>query len=513
MNKLLSLKDSSLQQNSSPQANTVSTNIAKNRFRDQIVRGAKAYGASLLITGVIVPVVASLIAVGLYLTLQYSPLSLLGLPPNSRWYTLVYSSLLTGIVWFVATFALGYFCTAQGANPHNYSLLRSRLRQLNAYLGLKDCADSADVISEFEAAMKVAGFDQSDKHKWNALKEAYTCCIDVGRKLCKGSVGLTWIIGTGYNSAWTLLHHAEEVLIEVTDVETVVRGAKHDFLSIQSSQIDGRDELLEDLVQAVAVLQPEALDYFKEHQPGAGTLALRQLIQVIDKYKDQSGTSPCGNRSSTSGADPLIARAKAAREALREVRSTLNDFRDKRWEELVRQRSQLLATMVVTGVFTHVLLCILILANVPPAVGHQALTPTQSGILAATMFYLVGALAGLVGRFVNEAQGSTAVDDFGLSKFRLVATPLLSGLAGIAGVFITVVLAAMGGSALTGSASGQSITLANLFPLDPRLLFVAAIFGVTPNLVIKSLQEKANQYQSALRSSTAADGVAPAAKV
>ncbi len=38
---------------------------------------------------------------------------------------------------------------------------------------------------------------------------------------------------------------------------------------------------------------------------------------------------------------------------------------------------------------------------------------------------------------------------------------------------------------------------------NPRLLLAAAIFGVTPNLVIKGLQQKADEYATELKSSTA----------
>src|SRR5260221_2538600 len=64
--------------------------------------GLKAYSASLLTIGVMVPVVASLIAVTLYLTLPNAPLPpLLGVLSSSLWYTLVDSSLLTGLLWLV----------------------------------------------------------------------------------------------------------------------------------------------------------------------------------------------------------------------------------------------------------------------------------------------------------------------------------------------------------------------------------------------------------------------------
>ena len=52
------------------------------------------------------------------------------------------------------------------------------------------------------------------------------------------------------------------------------------------------------------------------------------------------------------------------------------------------------------------------------------------------VLYLVGALAGLLNRLRIESSRSSAVEDFGLHLARLIATPLLSGLAGVAGVYL-----------------------------------------------------------------------------
>ena len=476
------------------------------------------------------PVVASLIAVGLYLA-SGSPIPLLNVQPNSPWYVPLYSSLLTGILWFVAAIPFSFLCTAQGANPRNYGLLRSRLHQLKASLGLKDYADgSYEEINSIETVMNNAGFNEQNKHQRDVLKEVYACCIDISRKFYKFPAGLPWIMGTGYNDAWTLLHHAEEVMIEVQDVETVARGAKHDFLAIEGSKMDGQDELLEDVIQAVTVLKPEALVYFKEHQPGKSVATLSQQAQL----KNQSAASPedpsrkktvahfpwtlLNNQFSAlfhapgnNSADPN-ARAKAekvetaARGTLREVRSTLNDFRDQRWEGMVRQRSRLMMAMVVTGVLTHALLCVIILTNPPPAL--------RLNLLAAALFYMIGAVAGLFIRFYAESQGGSSIDDFGLSTTRLMAIPLLSGLAGVGGVFVLGGLAILGGPALFQISPAQSmnLSLTRLFSLDPQFLLGAAIFGVTPNLLIKGLQQKANEYEADLKSSKATETQAGSAK-
>jgi hypothetical protein len=476
---------------------------------DRIVLALKAYCGSLIRVGVILPVIASSIVVALYLTLPNSPVSFLGVPPNSQWYTLVYSSFLTGIIWLLAAFPCSYLSTAQSANPRNYSLLKSRLHRLKASLGLKDYVDGAyEEINTIETVMDQAGF--KDQHQREAVKEACACCIDISRKLYKFSAGPAWIIGTGYNSAWTLLHHAEEAMFEVADVETLVRGAKHDFLAIEGSHMNGQDELLANVTQAVAVLKPEVSIYFKEHQPSKSSLAKGQSIQhpQISNPPPPDGN---GSNKNVEGPDTQANAEAAARAMLREVRSTLNDFRDNRWEGLVRQRSRLLKSIAITGIVTHVLLCITILINAPPEVAaHKQftdLTAFQKGIMAATLFYMVGAIAGLFVRFYAESRAVASIDDFGLSTIRLVALPLLSGLAGVGGVLVAVMIAALGGPALIGSIGApaeQSIQLSAIFSLNSRLLLTAAIFGVAPNLLIRGLQQKANEYATELKGSTAA---------
>ena len=492
---------------------SLSTAKVKRTRGDSVRIGMIAYGAALLRVGVMVPVFASVIAVTLYLALPNSPLPpFLGIQPGSQWYTVAYSSCLTGMLWLVAALPVCYLSFAQSANPHNYTLLQSRLNQLKASLDMQDDADDAyEESNTSTTVMKASGIDEHNKHKCKVLKEARACYTDISEKLYKSPSGIRWIIGAGYNSAWTLLHHAEEAMIEVADVEEAVRGAKHDFLAIQDSGIHGEDELLDDVVEAVSMLKPGAVAYFKEHQPSKSSVALSQLTQLMNKFSDQStASSIAGNGSGMNSVNP-DAQAEA-RVMLREVRSTLNDFRDKRWEGLVRQRSGLLKAMAVTGFVTYALLCLIILKSSASVltssgllVANQQFTNTQSGILAATMFYMIGAIAGLFVRFYSESRGVNSVDDFGLSSIRLIAIPLLSGLAGIGGVLFTEVLAALGGPALIGPTPEKPIAISNLFSLDPRLLLTAAVFGVTPNLLIKGLQDKANKYASELQGSKASE--------
>jgi hypothetical protein len=113
----------------------------------------------------------------------------------------------------------------------------------------------------------------------------------------------------------------------------------------------------------------------------------------------------------------------------------------------VHARNILLVTIFITGIFTYLLLGI--------AIVNKA---SVSSVVAAAAFYVVGEVAGLFSWLYRGSQIDTIIDDYGLSMARLIATPLLSGLAGVIGVLITVMLY----SSLLGipqtPASGSSIS-------------------------------------------------------
>ncbi len=115
-----------------------------------------------------------------------------------------------------------------------------------------------------------------------------------------------------------------------------------------------------------------------------------------------------------------------------------------------------------------------------------------------TVYFLVGAIAGFFARLQAEWTTDTAVDDFGLSTARLVHIPWISGLAAVGGVLITSVL----DNQLMDNIVSDS-TLNGIFNSSPALLIVAAIFGLTPDLIIRRLTQQAERYKEDLQSTQA----------
>ncbi len=475
-------------------------------------RARNAYGASLLLTGVLTPFIASVATIVVYVAPQVDIFQqMLPFLPSytSGWYAPVYGVLLTGIIWLFAAFFNCYSATAGGANTSSYARLRERWLRLKARLDLHEDAQGNLTKLDVHKLQNELGLDIAEPYQKLALHEAYALCHGISRNLCSADTGMRWISGSGYTSTWNMIHRAEEALIEIEPVETVLRSAMHDMYAIKGSTMNNGDELLDKLILAVQDLDPLASGYFSEHQPDKSRdRLLNKLISSINSEKEVllqmsaklSNLGQHGNNSPDIEQElgPVTAideklQAKA-RVALHEIHRTLNEFRDGIWDGLVRARNRLLSTIALTGIVTHILLCTAILVT-------ASAMPSKDGIIAATVFYIVGAIAGLFGRFYNELGSSKGGDDYGLTLARLIATPLLSGLAGVGGVLITALLY----SKLIVS-TDVSTTLDSIFGLKASIyLLVAAVFGLTPNLIIKSLQQQAEKYVSDLKSSKGSD--------
>jgi hypothetical protein len=170
-----------------------------------------------------------------------------------------------------------------------------------------------------------------------------------------------------------------------------------------------------------------------------------------------------------------------------ETRYEINRFRDNSWEGIVNARNHLLDTSMNLGLMTYALLVFTLI-----------MTPEPNTILWAAIYFLIGAITALFARARIEWSAASAVDDFGLTRARLVHLPWLAGLAAVGGVLVTAVL---GPQLVPASGSETAPAVAEVFNGgNTSLLLVAAVFGLTPDLIIRRLEQQTEKYKADLES-------------
>lgn len=274
-----------------------------------------------------------------------------------------------------------------------------------------------------------------------------------------------WVTAVGYVNLWRALHRAEEALIDVEPVPSLVGDALHDDLSLENSTIKEHARLRAVVRTAIRSLA----------SPGA-----RQLFEG-----EQAAGGPGTEEATQTPLTPAEARA-----AIREVRHAVNDFRDDRVGGLVAARNNVLWTVLFVATTTLLLLSLAIGVGVG-----------KGPVIAVAAFYLVGATVGLFNRLRLEGRSGSPVEDFGLFQARLLHTTVTSGLAAVAGVFLFAAAPVL--FAPSGGDTAAAPTLADVFSLSNNRvgLLVAAAFGLTPDLLTRGLQSQASGLERAIRRS------------
>lgn len=282
---------------------------------------------------------------------------------------------------------------------------------------------------------------------------------------------LEWALGYGYVRLWERLHRIEEEKLFVAQPDELIAEAARDTLRLHGSNIDNRDELLDQLQRATSVL------------------AFNAGVSAGVVPASASASAAVGVAPPFRPTDDAI-----ARRMIRQVRRAINEYRDDRRLALVRARNQLLKTIILTALVTYQLVALAVLAGVP----RQAFT-------SAVAYFLIGATVGLFNRLYLDASAETAVEDYGLSAARLLHTPLLCGLAALGGALIVPLLSAQITPADAGAAASTAPALGAIFDITQRpfTLVLAAVFGLTPSALISRLQSEAEKYKSDLKSSEA----------
>lgn len=355
-------------------------------------------------------------------------------------------ALAAGLLWLACALLYRPHTTAKSADRRNYGLISERLTRLQSRI---DTAPRKPCNGLREATYKRA--------RAGARKETER----VEQQLDRGS-GMIWVTGLGYIALWHRVHSAERALIKLEDCSDAMAGAMHDETRLRNSNMQNKDVLLRRLNCAVA-----ALDESK-------TCKTCQCLGHLEEV---------GNCHPTDTARKAELTHAKAFITLSDVRDQINTFRDDSWEGIVHARKRLIETSLVLAFTAYALLGIAIVAEAP-----------AETIRWAAVYFLVGAIVGLFARARAEWDADTAVDDFGLSFARLIYTPWFSGLAAVGGVLIVSVL----DSQLLND--GTNSSLLDIFSNSPSLLIIAAVFGLTPDLMIRRLSQQAETYKKDLQS-------------
>ena len=331
-----------------------------------------------------------------------------------------------------------------------------------------------------------------DRAAWSpskrmALDEANKQLTEVKRALLRPASrsrtsGLEWVSAMGYVSLWRRVDRADECLIELEPTESVLADALHDRLRLSGAEIK-TDHLEAALAEAVKVIDQKGFDkYFPP------TKQSQKVEATTNKSPDNASAPP--NEDVPADSSPDEDAERLARGVLREVRHALNSFTQDAMEGLVRTRNRLWRTILLTATTTFLLVGLAVLNDVP-----------KSLLTGASVFFLVAAVVGLFNRLRLQGESDRAVEsveDFNLFEARLVHTPLISGLAGVAGVILVAVLPA---------ASTQDLPdLTKVFDLssNPFGLLVAAAFGLAPGRIIGPLEDQTERLKGQIKSGKAA---------
>jgi hypothetical protein len=367
----------------------------------------------------------------------------------------VLGGFLLGLLsWFTVALFQYPYTSAYYVSRRNYNGLKERLDNLRIRV-----EESKRIFAE--AASKNGDF-QSIRSQALALAERQCKAIEEGLE----SKGMPVVTGLAYIELWHRVHRTEEALVKIEPCSEVLEGAMRDESRLMNANMENRKDLHEKLQEAVSMLE------------GSSDNAVTKILSSRANKGPSVLTEPSqGSKDENARVTPE--QRMKARNMLSEIRYEIDNFRDNSWEGLVNLRNRLADTVVLLGLTTYALLALAIFLEAPPRT-----------IIWATTYFLIGAIAGLFARAQSEWGAETAVDDFGLSKTRLLQIPWLSGLAATGGVVITSLV----------DPQSNTVDLAAVFSDRPALLIVAAVFGITPNLLIQRLDDQADKTKSDLES-------------
>jgi hypothetical protein len=394
------------------------------------------FGATLLATMISAPVAALLLSV--LACLAYPGVTSANLDDSllatTGWLPLFMALGVTLVGWLALAAIFRQASSVTQASPSSYLGARERLRDLARQLDVNDDLTVRDLSDIQDGRLE-------------ALKRRNDAVRILRRP------GAQWVTGAGYDELWEALYRADESLILCAKNEDVISWALSDIARLEGSAIPNRDALLSRLERGVVLFSPAAL-------------------ALLDK--------------APTNAHALMQDENVGRREIQAVRKDLNDFVAWRFTGIITARNLLTRATVCMGVFVYLLFIVALLAGAP-----------TRAIIAVTALYLTGAVIGVFSWLLTARSTETAIEDYGLSTVRLLATPTLAGMAALFGVFLAHIV----GAPLVHSTIVND--LESLFALTLDNVLLAFIFGFAPGLVVLTLQAQTDRYTSEIKSTLA----------
>jgi hypothetical protein len=189
-------------------------------------------------------------------------------------------------------------------------------------------------------------------------------------------------------------------------------------------------------------------------------------------------------------------KTRLAKTVLQEVRHAINAYRHERAAGLVRLKRQLVQTTTLTGAVAVLGVALAIVVGIAPEV-----------VGGAAAFWVVGALTGFFQSAYTQQRSQYAVEDYGFATARMFLAPYLAGIAAVFGVFAIAFVAGapLGVSLLEPEGGDAAGALRSIFDVTahPIGLVAAAVFGLTPELIIGRLRSIGEQLKLDIQSTEA----------
>lgn len=281
-----------------------------------------------------------------------------------------------------------------------------------------------------------------------------------------------WLLGHGYVNAWRHVDAAEDLLLRAEAKQVVYATA---VANEDRGTAPARSETA--LAHALAPLV---------HAGGAdgdGTWSIGRSRRSTPVRRSWSAYE---HEAIDLSDDEWVRRAVSDETAA--IHKKQNDT----WLQLVNLRNRLFQVLIVATVLIYAIVVLAVLRGA-----------SDVALIAAGAFFLVGAVVGVFNELYATSRRSRGiVFDYGLANVRALVTPVVSGIAAVGGVLITN----YAGSFLVVGADAQVPPLGHVFSLQGygMGIVVAAIFGLTPGLLLQRLRERTDAYKDEIEQLSAA---------